>query len=397
MRSLLFAVSLVLLTSIAWSSRAFADKAAPVEMLDEANQLLSIGACAGKAPTGKDHRSEIISAHCEKVHAAQADYRKAWLAPATKFFRAHMPSGLPTTVVYPFAGGDLVTALTVFPDADDITTLSLEPAGDPRSLKRLDDKQLEKALGVVDYELGELYRASYSKTMDMIGAMRGGQLPTQLIFNLAALDIHGYELLGMRYFRLDNRGRVVYLTERDIKRGERIRNAAARNRVFGNVELRFRKHGSKHEQVYRHLMANLDNEHLAKWNAPLQYLAAKGHVAGMTKAASYLLSYGNFSRFRNYLIQHVDWMVSDTTGIPPSIGEPAGFEYETWGDWKKSNMNAGNGSVRWTWKALFASKPHRDLAFRFGYPNGEGNGHMVFMKRGPKPVTKKKPVRKASR
>ena len=29
--------------------------------------------------------------------------------------------------------------------------------------------------------------------MNMIGAMRGGQLPTQLIFGLSALTIHGYE------------------------------------------------------------------------------------------------------------------------------------------------------------------------------------------------------------
>jgi hypothetical protein len=87
-------------------------------------------------------------------------------------------------------------------------------------------------------------------------------------------------------------------------------------------------------------------------------------------------------------MDHVDWMVSDTTGIPPSYGVPAGFQYETYGDWASANMAAGNGAVRATWKELYASQPHRDLKFRFGYPNGKGDGHLVFMKRGPKPEPK---------
>jgi len=370
-------------------SRGFADdRSQPLEMLDEANQLMAVGACAGKPAGTMDRRAEIISEHCKKVVAVQEDYRKAWLTPARAFFKANLPQGLPKTVVYPFAGGDLATALTVFPDADDITTLALEPAGDPKSLARLDDAELKRSLGVVEQELAELYKASFSKTMNMINAMRGGKLPTQLMFSLSALHLHGYELVGMRYFRLDPAGNIVYLTAADVARIEKLKDVGARNRGFGDVELRFHKIGSKHEQVYRHLMANLDNVHLAKLGSPLKFLDKKGQVAAMTKAASYLLSYGDFSTFRNYLIRRVEWMVSDTTGIPPSFGEPAGFQYETWGDWKSANMAAGNGSVRWTWKALFASKPHRDLAFRFGYPNGVGTGHMVFMKRGPKPVAK---------
>jgi len=394
MRSVTVAVTL-LLASAGARADVKTDPSEPLEMLDTARQLADVGACAHVAkPAARDRRAEIVADHCKEVVEVQSEFKKSWLAPATAFFKSNLPANLPKTVVYPFAGGDLATALTVFPDADDITTLALEPAGDPTSLAKLDDPALRKALVVVEKELADLYRASFSKTMNMINAMRGGRLPTQLVFSLSALHLHGYELTGMRYFKLDNSGNIVYLTAKDVARLAKIGDVGARNRGFGNVELRFHKPGSKHEQVYRHIMANLDNEHLAKWSAPLKFLTNKGHVSAMTKAASYLLSYGNFSTFRNYLMKHVDWMVSDTTGIPPSIGEPAGFEYETWGDWKRSNMAAGNGSVRWTWKALFESHPHRDLAFRFGYPNSDGNGHMVFMKRGvakPRPVTGKRP------
>jgi hypothetical protein len=98
----------------------------------------------------------------------------------------------------------------VYPNADEITTLSLEPAGDPRALGKLNDKQLKTALATVATELSSLYRANFSVTMNMITAMRAGQLPTQLIFSLSALALHDYEPIGMRYFKLTKEGDVQY-------------------------------------------------------------------------------------------------------------------------------------------------------------------------------------------
>jgi hypothetical protein len=354
------------------------------EFITDAKELLVVGACAEGTPTKV--KPEVVAAHCKKVRPAQDEYRTTWLASARAFFKANVPGGLPTTVVYPFAGGDLATALTVFPDAEEITTLALEPAGDPRALGRLTEAQVKRSLGVIETELSSLYRANFSKTMNMIGAMRGGQLPTQLVFSLSALHIHGYEPVSLRYFKLDAKGEIVYLTTVDVQKLDKLKDIGARNRGFANVELKFRKPGAKREQTYRHIMANLDNEHLAAWPAPRKHLEKKGRVAAMTKAASYLLSFGDFSTIRKYLIDHVEWMVSDTTGVPPSYGTASGFEYETWGDWKSSNMAAGNGAVRATWRSLFAAQPRRELKFRFGYPNGVGDGHLVFMRRAAKPT-----------
>ncbi len=384
---------LITLAVVLGTSRAGADSSKPpAEFLDEAKQLMIVGACAkGEAPKVK---AEVVAEHCKKVTAEQEEWKKSWLGAAGPFFKTHVPAGLPKIVVYPFAGGDLATALTVFPDADEITTLALEPAGDPRSLSRMNEAELKKALGVVASELEYLYRSSFSKTMNMINAMRSGQLPTQLVFSLSALQMHGYELASVRYFKLDSGGDIVYLTAAEADAAAKIKDIGARNRAFGNVEIKFRKPGKK-DQIFRHIAANLDNQHLKTWNAPLKHLEKKGKVAGMTKAASYLLSYGDFSAMRDYMIKHVEWMVSDTTGIPPSYGMPAGFEYETFGDWKSANMAAGNGSVRLTWQALYQTQPGKPLTFRFGYPNGAGEGHLVIAKRGkPQPAPIAKPVKK---
>ncbi len=375
MRSLLVAAALLVAPITAFA------ESAPHEFLDDAKALLVIGACADGTPPDQV-KAELVTKHCEKVKAAQEEYKKSWLAVAKPWFEAHVPKTVPKTVVYPFAGGDLSTALTVYPDAEEITTLSLEPAGDPRAWSKLDTKQMKQALAVVEKEISSLYRSNFSVTMNMIGAMRGGQLPTQLIFSLTALKIHGYELTSMRYFKLTKEGDIAYLTDDDLKKIDKIKNVAAKNRALSNVEIKFKKSGGK-EQTYRHVMANLDDDHIKKDPSALAHLDKKGTVAGMTKAASYLLTFGVFEKMRQYVIGHVEWMVSDSTGLPPKVGEPAGFEYETWGTYTASNMAAG-GPVTPQWKALYKAQPKRELAFRFGYPDKKLNGHLIIMKKKAK-------------
>jgi hypothetical protein len=370
--------SIVALGLLAVGSRARAEPPAH-DFIDEARALLVVGACAdGTLPS--QVAPELVAAHCRKVHAAQDDYRKNWLGVANEFFRAHVPAGIPKVVVYPFAGGDLSTALTVYPDADEITTLSLEPAGDPTALGRLSNQQLKSALAAVATELSSLYRANFSVTMNMIGAMRSGQLPTQLIFGLSALSMHGYEPISLRYFQLTPEGELRYLGDDDIKKIDPVKDTGRRNREYANIELKFRKQGTTREQVYRHIMANLDDAHLKKEPGALAHLEKKGNVAAMTKAASYLLTFDEFKTMRKYVISHVDWMVSDSTGLAPTYGTPAGFEYETWGTFETSNMTAGR-EVQNIWRAMFAEQPKRELKFRFGYPDGKYRGHLIIMKK----------------
>ena len=353
--------------------------AAPRELIDDAKALLVVGACGDGAPPASV-KPTTVDAHCKKVRAVQNDYKQNWLGIARPFFAATVPKNVPKIVVYPFAGGDLSTALTVYPDADEITTLSLEPAGDPRALGRLDNRELKIALGVVAKELASLYRANFSVTMNMIFAMRGGQLPTQLIFGLSALTMHGYEPVSLRYFKLSKDGEIAYLSDEDFAKIDAIKNVGQRNRALSNIELRFRKQGSTHEQIYRHIMANLDDAHIKADPSALAHLEKKGKVAGMTKAASYLLSFDDFSTMRKYIIDHVVWMVSDSTGLPPEYGTPAGFEYETYGSYELSNMAAG-ASVTPQWRALYKAQPKRDLKFRFGYPDKKARGHLIIMRK----------------
>jgi len=407
-----------------------------------ARELIAIASCGGgDIPEG--FPVERIQRHCAAVQKTRADYQKRWVEPASAFFADLVPKDVPKKVVYPFAGGDLSTALTVYPDADEITTLSLEPAGDPRTLEVLrkspgalkqnvtkfkvdptgkpwkPDKMapgkpaeqdtsptppeiepiektpssikgkvgLDRALATIQYELHFLYVVNFSNTMNMIDAMRGGQLPTQLVFGLSALHVHGYEVVSLRYFKLDNEGAIVYLTDADVTKAPAPTAGSAdlRNRIFANAEIRFRRPGGR-IQIYRHMQVNLDNDHLEKDPRALKHLEAKGPIAGMTKAASYLMSWDSFSTIRTYLIDHVVWMVSDATGVPPKFGKPAGFSYETWGSFQKSHIAGGNQIAK-DWRDEFAAHEKRSLKFRFGYYDGSDGhtNHLAVMTKKPPP------------
>ena len=376
--------TLLTLALVALSGPARAD--APQELVAEAKELMIVGACADGTP--KVVSAAVVAAHCKKVKASQESYRKNWLTRAREFFSKHVPTTIPKTVVYPFAGGDLSTALTVYPDADEITTLSLEPAGDVRALTQLPPGQVKAQLAVAASELSYFYSLNFSKTVNMAKAMQTSQLPTQLIFSLSALVIHGYEPVAMRYFQLTPEGDIKYLTAADLERIDQIKQIAKRNGELGNVEIKFRKLGEKREQTYRHIVANLDNKHIDANPAALRHLFKKGRVSAMTKAASYLMALGSFHKIRAYLLANVDWMVSDTTGIAPQWGTRAGFEYEAWGKFENHSMGTAAGVVP-SWRALFKSQRARPLGFRFGYAGTDATGafshkHLIIMRK-PKP------------
>jgi len=349
----------------------------PVDFIADAQQLLVVGACGDGTTT---IQPKVYAAHCKAVKAAQTGYREKWVVPAREFFAAHVPAAIPKQVVYPFAGGDLMTALTVFPDADEITTLSLEPAGDPRGLRTLRDRQIKTALEVVATELQSFYESNFSRTLAMIDAMRAGKLPTQLIFSLSALALHGYQPVQLRYFQLSEAGAIRYLTAADMVRIDAIKDTAKKNRALANMELQFKKPGTSRVQTFRHIMANLDDAHLKAAPNALRYLEAKPRVSAMTKAASFLLAFDSFTLIRGYLLAHTDWMVSDASGVAPKWGKPAGFEYETHGTFARAEMDAGI-NITPSWKAEFDHQPRRPLRFRFGYPDVNFKHNLIIMRR----------------
>ena len=86
---------------------------------------------------------------------------------------------------------------------------------------------------------------------------------------------------------------------------------------------------------------------------------------------------------RDYLLGHATWMISDSTGIPPRYARRAGFTQTTYGTFKGSYLGAGAGDNE-AFRKLWSGQPRRKLKFRYGYPDSEGNVHLMVTAPAPK-------------
>jgi hypothetical protein len=357
----------------------------------QAKLLYRVVACAGDLalPAGID--AKAVEAYCKAQTRQMDKYKKTWVGVGQPFITALRPAGLPTTLVYPFGGGDLISALNTYPDARDITTMSLEHSGDPRRIEKVNKAELEASLALIRSTANGLLVANDSKTENLMKGQRG-ELPGQLSFFLIALAVHGYEPVSLRYFRVEPDGSLHYLTQQDIADLEK-KNAQLLHSgwtspdfsvAFSNSELTFVKKGGdpKEARVHRHIAANLANDSFAKDSGLMKYLEGKGSIVAMTKAASYLLWRDDFANIRNYLLGHMEFMISDSTGIPPKFATQAGFVQETYGKFETSFLGANKDHNK-DFKKLWASQPERKLEFRYGYIDGMRNFHMLVTKKAP--------------
>ncbi len=390
-RPALFLAIIGIIVSSINTKAAQTNGASGEDFATEAKLLYRVVACSGNAalPAGID--PQIVNRHCQKLKYMMARYRRVYLARATPFLAGLRPHGLPDTVVYPFGGGDLLAALTTYPDARRITTLSLELSGDPRRITSIDSKRLDESLDVVDHNIGGLLAANDSTTETLMDTQQG-DLPGQLSYFLVALAVHGFEPVSLRYFHVQPDGSLHYYTAADVALRE-TRVAHARNgkwtspdfsEAFANSELVFRPVGADGPlRIHRHIGANLRDDSLRENGPILTYLRTQGRIVAMTKAASYCLWNPKFSRIRNYLLANMVFMISDATGIPPEVARQAGFVEETYGSFVGAMCfdDCPNPEATNQFKDLWASQPKRKLDFRYGYIDSKRSYNLMVTRR----------------
>jgi hypothetical protein len=374
------AVSLVLVVLASAAHAQDASKAA--DFTPQVKKLFQVVACGDTAAPPEGALAKELSAHCRTMAEHIARYKTRWLDKAKPVLASIVPAGLPDKLVYPFGGGDLVTALATFPSVSEITTLSLEISGDAGKIDTIPAAKLPGVLKVIAENIRRLFAVAHSKTTNLT-IISKGDLPGQLIFALVALAVHDMEPVSLKYFHLAPDGAIQYVTDADI---QAAKDPKARAALFLDMEIGFRKKGDAAApvRIYRHISANLDDKHLGADPSVVKHLEAKGKVTAMTKAASFLLWYKDFSIIRDYLLKNMEWMISDATGIQPHTAKAAGFEQITWGRFDGPFLPAGKADGA-EMKKLWTDNPAQPLDFRYGYPDNAHHSHLMVTRR----ITKK--------
>jgi len=347
-----------------------------VDFIAQAQSIYQLVACAKNRTVPARFETAAVNAHCDKIDRLIDGFRTGWLAKAATFFGSIRPATLPDTVVYPFAGGDLVSAIVTYPNASQYNAISVETVGDPRAVDTVDGKALERTYMITEHNITNQFKVAHSRTDNLARAERDA-LPAELIFALIALRVYNLEPVRLNYFHVRADGTLEYLTREqlDAPQGQGDDNR------FDSMELAFRPEGSGptgRVQIFRHFSANLDNKHLADSPGLLKYLETNGKVAAMTKAASYLLWGDRFSTIRNYLLAHMVWMPSDSTGIPPHFAVAAGFTQETYGTFEGPFLEDATKGPDVEFATLWRSQPHRDAPMAYGYPDMHHHYHILI-------------------
>ena len=369
-----------------------------VDFIDDARLLFRVAACGGAdgplpAALTADAKAaakldKIVARHCKAILQRMAEFRTTYFEKGRAWFDDVVPRDVPQTVVYPFGGGDLLSALVAFPAATEITTISLELAGDPRRLRTLSPDGVERSLAALRAEIGGLISVG-SNTSENLSHQQRNDLPGQVSSFLLGLVAGGYEPVAMRYFALDSSGQVHYLDQSEID--ELDRQAAKGHtrslkhdwqspnfsQAFANVEIQYRRPGETQLRVHRHIGWNLGDPYLRKHPELLRHLEHKGPVTMLTKGASYLLWRGDFSLIRDYMLDHLAWMLSDSTGIPPAFVKKAGMVQTTYGHYDGAFLEGTDVRHDDAFIELWKSQKTRRLPFRFGYVDKDKQAHLV--------------------
>jgi hypothetical protein len=359
-------------------------------------RVVNCGGTTEAPPANLD--AKVIETHCADMAKRYESIKTRYFEPASAFFADKRPKDLPTTVVYPFGGGDLLSALVTYPEARDITTISLEHAGDPTRLPKLDKRQkLKDALLAFRGSVGGLL-SLHDSTSENMRKLEVGGIPGQLSMHMTGMTAHGYEPVSLKFFTLNDDGTIKYLTQGDFD--ALAKKTAKKKRpswvdtdfseAYSHMELTFRKAGDAKAPLvtHRHFAWNLGDKGFK--DSPLhKYLLTKGKIAAMTKAASYLIWNSGFFAVRDFLLGNMAWMVSDSTGIEPKAAKKAGFVQTTYGTYKGAFLEEAAPGVNDQMVEMWEKQPRRKLPFRYGYPDNEKHVHLMITAPAPAVAPKK--------
>lgn len=344
----------------------------------EVRRLYDTLFCVGRTP----------DAPCRKLASAIATYRKRYLTPMRRWLSAHRPAALPDTLLYPFSGGDLLSALSAFPGARRLVHLSLEHGGPPDPLRGRSPAGIREAHFKLYFMADLLLTHGESFSVDL-QKQEQAVLPGVLPLLLVGLRAHGGVPTGLAYLRIGPDGSLAPYSRAELSaaapRARRLYTTWKDPRYsmrFSHLELRFRLPGDTADRRVIHLSANLANPGLRRHPGVGKVIQRLGRVALMLKAASYLLWTDGFSRARSLLFGAARFGISDLTAPYPDWLRKHGFSVEAHGRYDCMKKPKLRGAAL-PWVQLFRKPASRRLPFRWGYVDCHGQNHIVLIRRRP--------------
>jgi hypothetical protein len=333
---------------------------------------------AGMPGTPGSPFADLEKQEAWKVHRREMD--RAWTKveaktlPAMRAFQQKELSGAAierSTVFYPFSGPDSLMVTVFFPSSPTYVMVGLEPPGTLPVPKHFAKKDLGRNLARErDTIYSELHRSFFvTRQMDrqFRGQVTDGLFPP--IVNLLVRS--GHDILGYRYVRLDQDGRVV----------ERHADSPAPGK-FGDrgVEIEFRTNADQSTHKLLYFSVNLSDEKMRDNQPFLAFLKSLKGATSYFKATSYMTHHQDFSMIRDQTLALSTAILQDDSGIPYRFFLNGAWRVQLYGGYVRPY-----GSFRWLeqpdLRKAYSAADIKPLNFAIGYGFSRIRSNLLFAQR----------------
>lgn len=276
----------------------------------------------------------------------------------------------PSTLFYPFAGGDFYYANLFYPKQDTIIMIGLEPCGsifNPDSVKNLSNyySMLRKTMFFP-------HKYGFFRTLSMEVDFNQYPLNGTLHTNLFYLARENYNIHYIEHFNVDAEGKIIEVTRA-------VNNKKPRK--YRAYRIGYSAPGSSEIKQLVYMSIDASNEGLkGKYKGYFSWIKSHKRVVTFFKAASYLMHNhlaGSFGMMREYVNGASVRILQDDSGFP--------YSYFVKNNWNVKCLGEYTGTI-----PLFASQYQPDLRqvykdqkpaklpFMIGYNVSLGNCNLQY-------------------
>ncbi len=238
--------------------------------------------------------------HAKRFDTAWSQLETRQIAKIRAWSGANIPQRQPV-VYYMFSGPDFLYADAFFPEASTYVLSGLEPVGPVPDVEGLSSRALAGEVGRLQRSLNSVLSFSFFITKKMKHELRGGRLTGTLPILYVFLARAGKTVDEVSLITLDPNGN-------EQPQDQKARGAAQGAKiVFSGAD------GKKRTLYY---FSTDVSDGGVKRSGFLEFCAKLGRGDSLLKSASYLMHSGNFTKVRDFVLDHSDAVVQDDSGIP---------------------------------------------------------------------------------
>ena len=277
------------------------------------------------------------------------------------------------TLLYPFAGPDMLGAYRFFPQCDTYVLFGLERLGTVPQLEKLAPADVDRFVSDLREAQSDLFTRHYFITKTMMAELTtnyvNGTLPVVLLM-LARLDTH---IVRIESVTLADDG--IAVSNVAVAAPPAAPGTPAAQAPVNAFRVTFVPAGSDREQSAIYFRAQAENAGLR--HVVAAYLRQLAPTMTMMKSASYLLHDDQFSSIRSVILEVSTAILQDDSGMPYRFLNTPDWRVRLYGKYAKPVPDFNYG-FQPALEAAYAKASPAELPFSFGYHWRDGSfGLMV--------------------